>query len=73
MTASSQNHTLKGFALVPLLTPESLTADLGEMTRLMAQGELKVDIGGRYPLAKAAQAHRDLTNRHNMGKLVLIP
>jgi NADPH:quinone reductase len=39
----------------------------------MAQGELDVRIGGRYPLADAAQAQQDLAARRTTGKLLLIP
>jgi NADPH:quinone reductase len=37
------------------------------------QGALKVHIGQRYPLAEAAQAHRDIESRRTVGKLLLIP
>ena len=36
-------------------------------------GKLHVRIGATYPLAKAAQAHRDLEARKTTGKLLLIP
>jgi len=39
----------------------------------MAQGELDVRIGGRYPLADAARAQQDLAARRTTGKLLLIP
>lgn len=35
-------------------------------------GQLKVHIGNRYPLAEAAQAHRDLESRQTVGKLLLV-
>ena len=38
-----------------------------------ANGSLKVRIGATYPLAEAAQAHRDLEGRRTTGKLLLIP
>jgi NADPH2:quinone reductase len=38
-----------------------------------ANGNLKVRIGATYPLAEAAQAHRDLEGRRTTGKLLLIP
>ena len=55
-----RNQSLKGFALLPLLTPESLRADLAELFALAASGALKVTIGGRYRLDQAAEAHRAL-------------
>ncbi|MGH3365823.1 MAG: quinone oxidoreductase family protein [Nocardioidaceae bacterium] len=39
----------------------------------VATGRLSVRIGGRYPLAEAAQAHQDLAARKTTGKLLLIP
>jgi NADPH2:quinone reductase len=44
--------------------------DLFEATR---SGKLHVRIGATYPLAEAAQAHRDLEARKTTGKLLLIP
>lgn len=41
--------------------------------RQIASGELRVRIGGRYPLAHAAQAHRELESRNTTGSLVLLP
>jgi NADPH:quinone reductase len=45
----------------------------GEVFDWIARGELDVRIGGTYPLADAAQAHRDLAGRRTTGKLLLIP
>jgi NADPH2:quinone reductase len=39
----------------------------------VADGSLKVEIGGRYPLTEAAQAYQDLQGRRTTGKLLLIP
>jgi NADPH2:quinone reductase len=39
----------------------------------VAAGQLKVRIGGRYPLADARQAQDDLEARRTTGKLLLIP
>jgi NADPH2:quinone reductase len=39
----------------------------------VASDELDVRIGGRYPLADAAQAQQDLAARRTTGKLLLIP
>ena len=36
-------------------------------------GELEVRIGGEFPLADAAEAHRALESRKTTGKLLLIP
>lgn len=39
----------------------------------VASGELKVRIGGRYPLEDVGQAHTDLESRRTTGKLLIIP
>jgi NADPH2:quinone reductase len=39
----------------------------------VAQGTLKVRIGREFPLASAAEAHRELEARRTTGKLLLIP
>lgn len=40
---------------------------------LVLKGALPVKIGGRYSLAEAEQAHRDLEARRTVGKILLIP
>jgi NADPH:quinone reductase len=52
---------------------EELLWRAGEVLGQVARGELDVRIGGRYPLADAAQAHEDLTGRRTTGKLLLLP
>jgi NADPH2:quinone reductase len=37
------------------------------------RGQLKVNIGQRYPLADAAHAHSDIASRRTTGKLLLMP
>jgi len=39
----------------------------------VASGELQVRVGGEFPLAEAAEAHRQLEGRLSTGKLLLIP
>ena len=68
-----KNQSVTGFALAPLLTPQSLKADLAELFDLAARGQLKVTIGGAYPLEQAAEAHRALEERRTTGKVVLVP
>jgi len=54
-------------------TTDLLEARAADVFRLVAAGELKVEIGGRYPLAEARRAHEDLEARKTTGKLLLIP
>jgi NADPH:quinone reductase len=53
------------------------TADLRARTKDIfddiASGSLKLRAEHIYPLAQAAQAHRDLESRKTTGKLLLIP
>jgi NADPH:quinone reductase len=54
-------------------TPELLRERAAALFALVERGELTVQIGGRYPLAEARQAHEDLEARRTTGKLLLIP
>lgn len=40
---------------------------------LLKSRKLKVNIGHRYPLREAAQAHRDLETRRTTGAIILVP
>jgi NADPH2:quinone reductase len=68
-----RNQSLRGFALLPLLTPAVLKSSLTELFDLAASGELKVIQGGRYPLDQASEAHRAIEERRTTGKVVLVP
>jgi len=45
----------------------------GEVLAAIADGSLRVAIGGRYPLDRAAQAYADLASRGTSGKLLIVP
>ncbi|UCI09404.1 quinone oxidoreductase family protein [Mesorhizobium sp. B1-1-8] len=68
-----RNQSLKGFALLPLLSPDVLKASLSELFELVANGRLKIEIGDRFPMDQAAEAHRLIEERRSTGKVVLIP
>ncbi|TGQ36407.1 zinc-binding dehydrogenase [Mesorhizobium sp. M00.F.Ca.ET.216.01.1.1] len=68
-----QNQSLRGFALLPLLSADVLRASLSELFQLTASGRLRVAIGGRFSLDQAGEAHRLLDERRSTGKVVLIP
>lgn len=55
------------------LTREELLWRAGDVLRWVANGQLELRIDKSYPLADAAQAHRDLEGRKTAGKLLLIP
>lgn len=44
-----------------------------ELFELVRSGEVKIEIGARYPLSEAARAHRDLESRKTTGSVVLLP
>jgi len=54
-------------------TREELEWRAGDVLGWLAAGKLKLRIDRTYPLAEAAQAHRDLEGRKTAGKLILIP
>lgn len=45
----------------------------GELLDAIAAGSITVTVGDRYPLADAAQAHRDLEARKTHGSVILTP
>jgi NADPH2:quinone reductase len=54
-------------------TPEELAWRAGDVLKWVGEGKLKLHIHKVYPLAEAAQAHRDLEGRQTTGKLLLTP
>ena len=69
----------KGSLYIARTTLAHFTATRGELIArtsalfgMIAEGKLKVKIAKKYPLAEAAQAHRDMEGRI-AGKLLLIP
>jgi len=52
---------------------EELAWRAGDVLSWVADGRLKLRIDRVYPLAEAAQAHRDLEGRKTAGKLLLLP
>ena len=54
-------------------TREELLARTSAIFGMIAEGKLKLRIAKTYPLAEAAQAHRDMEARKMVGKLLLVP
>jgi NADPH2:quinone reductase len=65
LTRTSLVHYARG--------PQQLLARATHVFDLVQSGELRTHIGGRYALADAASAHRELESRRSSGKLLLIP
>lgn len=55
------------------LTREELLWRAGDMLSWVKSGELKLRIEKTFPLAEAAEAHRQLEGRKTTGKVLLIP
>jgi NADPH2:quinone reductase len=63
-----------GFWLMHLLArPEMLREPLGDLLDRAARGELRVVVGGTYPMSDVRRAHEDLQARRTSGKLLLDP
>jgi NADPH2:quinone reductase len=54
-------------------TREELITRSSALFAMIADGRLKLLIAKKYPLAEAAQAHRDMESRSIAGKLLLVP
>jgi NADPH:quinone reductase len=52
---------------------EELEAGTSELFEMLRSGKVKVEIGGTWPLAEAAAAHRALESRQTTGSLLLLP
>ena len=55
------------------VTPEELAEGSQRLFGLIADGTLQVEIGQRFSLADAAEAHRALESRGTVGSTILIP
>lgn len=68
------SRTVTGFYLFHCLEhPAMITQALQDLFARAARGELRVVVGGIYPLEQAAQAQIDLRERRTSGKLLLAP
>ncbi len=54
-------------------TRADLEATAREVFEVIREGKVKVEIRHRYPLAEAAQVHRDLEGRKTVGSIVMVP
>ena len=66
------SHTVTGFWLFHMLDRQEWMGDaLADLFARTARGELRVVVGGVYPLAQAREAQAALTGRTTTGKVVL--
>lgn len=54
-------------------TSEEMRASAARLFAIMENGQVKIRIGQRFPLAQAAEAHRALEARATIGSTVLVP
>jgi NADPH2:quinone reductase len=67
-------HAVVGFYLPQIMRrPDLLVPSLQEVLGWISSDDLKLTIGGTYPLEQAAAAHSDLEGRQTTGKLLLNP
>jgi NADPH:quinone reductase len=52
---------------------EDLLRGAAELFEVIGSGKVKVEVGGRWPLAEAAKAQAALASRKTTGSLVLLP
>ena len=69
-----RSRAVVGFWLMNCIgRPEMVDEALTDLFGRVQRGELRVHVGGTYPLADAARAQVDLAERRSMGKLLLDP
>jgi len=69
-----RNLSVVGFWLSPALAvPGAFGPPMTELFALIADGRLRPQVGGDYPLAEARRAHEDMLARRTTGKLILRP
>ncbi|MBT2682484.1 NADPH:quinone oxidoreductase family protein [Bacillus sp. ISL-37] len=70
----ARNQSVIGFFLPQIMRkPELIQSSMAEMLGYLSKGQLKLTIGGVYPLDQAAEVHRLLQSRQTKGKLILKP
>ena len=68
------NHVAAGFYLPNIMArPELFGPSLERVLGWISSGDLKLNIGARYPLEQASEAHDALEGRETTGKIVLNP
>lgn len=70
----AKNQTVTGFFLPQIMRkPKLYISSLKELLGYISKGELKLTIGGVFPLEDAAKVHTMMQGRETHGKLVLVP
>lgn len=70
----ARNQSVIGFFLPQIMRrPELLAPSVRELFQYVAEGKLKLTIGGVFPLEEAREVHALLQGRKTSGKLILEP
>jgi NADPH:quinone reductase len=56
-----------------IITREDLVKRSNDLFEVVKSGKVKIETTGKYKLADAAQAHRDLESRKTTGSVILVP
>ena len=69
------NQTVIGYHLGRALNeqPMKVMGAVPELTQLLGDGTLEVQVGHTFDLAEAAEAHQFIEDRKSSGKVVLVP
>ncbi len=71
--AKGSLHVTRPTLFTHIATREATQAMADELFAVVSAGKVNIHIGHRYPLAEAAQAHRDLEGRVTTGSSILVP
>ena len=68
-----KNQAIIGYWLTSQLRrPDRLAAAMKDLMQYLASGKLEVIVGETFPLVEAAEAHRAISDRKTIGKVVLL-
>ena len=73
LSAHGSLYVTRPSLMAYVATDEALRANAADVIGKVASGHVKVPVRQRYPLADAAEAHRDLEARRTTGSTVLLP
>lgn len=69
-----ENRGVAGFNLGHLWNrPDMIRGALGAVVALWREGKIKPHVDSTFPLERAADAHRRIQQRQNVGKVLLVP
>jgi NADPH:quinone reductase-like Zn-dependent oxidoreductase len=74
MTLMSDNRGVAGVNMGHLWDDVAFIAREAEaLVKLYSEGKIKPHIGGAFPFSRVAEAHAELENARNVGKIILVP